>query len=166
MKRSYFALAVVSLFCLGFLCCAPEKEELDMEQVRAAVEQANLKLAEALRQGDAAGLAAVYTEDATLMPNEADVIKGRAGIETYWASAIQMGIKDVVLTVVDLGGGEEFVYEIGEVKVIVQPEGMEPMEMPGKYVCVWKKAEDGAWKIHLDIWNNNAPAAPPPPPGS
>ena len=105
MKRSYFALALVCLFCLGFICCAPEKEELDLDEVRAAVEQANLKLAEALRQGDAAGMAAVYTDDASLMPNGADLVKGRSGIEAYWASVIQMGVKDVVLKVVELGGG-------------------------------------------------------------
>ena len=165
MKRSYFALAMVFLFCLGFICCAHEKEDLDMDEVRAAVEQANMKLAEALRQGDAAGMAAVYTEDASLMPNGADLIKGRSGIEVYWASAIQMGVKDVVLTVVELGGGGEFVYEIGRAVTTVQPEGMEPIEMAGKYACVWKKMEDGAWKIQLDIWNNDAPAPPPPPPG-
>jgi uncharacterized protein (TIGR02246 family) len=158
MKRSHFIIVLVCLFCLGFVCCAPEKEELNLDQVRSAVEQANGKLAESLRQGDAAGVAAAYTEDATLMPNEAETIKGRPGIEAYWASAIQMGIKDVVLTVVDLGGGEEFVYEIGKVMATVQPEGMEPMEIPGKYACVWKKTDDGTWKIHLDIWNNNAPA--------
>jgi ketosteroid isomerase-like protein len=158
MKRSYFVIVLVCLFCLGFICCAPEKEELNLEQVRSAVEQANMKLAEALRQGDSAGMAMAYTEDATLMPNGADMIKGRPGIEAYWSAAIQMGVKDVVLTVLDLGGGEEFVYEIGKVLTTVQMEGLEPMEIPGKYACVWKKADDGTWKIHLDIWNNNAPA--------
>jgi uncharacterized protein (TIGR02246 family) len=157
MKRTQFALALVCLFCLGFLCCAPEEETLDMEQVRTAIEQANTKLAEALRQGDAAGMAGCYTEDATLMPNGADMIKGRPGIETYWAAAIQMGVKDVVLTVLDLGGADDCVYEIGGVVTTVQLEGMESMEMTGKYVCVWKKMEDGTWKIHVDIWNNDAP---------
>jgi ketosteroid isomerase-like protein len=117
-----------------------------------------MKLAEALRQGDSAGMAMAYTDDATLMPNGADMIKGRPGIEAYWAAAIQMGVKDVILTIVDLGGGEEFVYEIGKVVTTVQMEGLEPMEMPGKYVCVWKKMDDGSWKIHVDVWNNNAPA--------
>lgn len=161
MKRSHFVLILVCLFCLGFLCCAPEKEELNMEQVRTAVEQANMKFGEAIRQGDAAGMAALYTEDATLMPNEADMIKGKPGIEAYWSGALQMGLKDLVLTVVDLGGGEEFVYEVGKAVMTVQPEGMEPMEMAGKYVVVWKKTADGAWKIHVDIWNDNAPAQQP-----
>ncbi|MFZ2055485.1 MAG: DUF4440 domain-containing protein [Candidatus Aminicenantales bacterium] len=157
MKRSHFSLVLICLFCLGLLCCAPEKEELDMEQVRSAIEQANMKFCETLRQGDSAGMAMAYTEDATLLPNGEDIIKGRPGIEAYWASAIQMGVKDVVLTVLDLGGDEEFIYEIGKAVTTVQPEGMEPIEMVGKYVCVWKKMADGAWKIHVDIWNNNAP---------
>lgn len=157
MKRLHFVLVLVSLFCIGLVCCLPEKEELDMEQVRSAVNQANAKLAEALRQGDAAGMAACYTEDATLMPNGADMIKGRPGIEAYWTSAVQMGVKDVVLTVLDLGGADEFVYEIGRAVTTVQLEGTESIQMAGKYACVWKKMEDGTWKIHLDIWNNDAP---------
>jgi uncharacterized protein (TIGR02246 family) len=166
MKRRHFVLILVCLFCMGSVCCAPEKEELDLTQVRSAVEQANANLAEALRQGNAAGMAALYTEDATLMPNGADMVKGRPGIEAYWASAVQMGVKDVVLTVLDLGGADEFAYEIGRAVTTVQLEGMESIQVAGKYACVWKKMEDGTWKIHLDIWNNDAPEPPPPPPVS
>ena len=39
----------------------------------------------------------------------------------------------------------------------VQPEGMDPVEIPGKYVVVWRKAEDGTWKLHVDIFNTNVP---------
>ncbi|MGB7296945.1 MAG: DUF4440 domain-containing protein [Candidatus Aminicenantales bacterium] len=162
MKRSYFIIVLVCLFCLGFICCAPEKEELDMEQVRSAIEQANLKLGEALQQGDAAAAAALYTHDAILMPHETEMIKGTPGIEAYWNGAIQMGVKNLALTIVELGSGDEFVYEVGKAVMTVQPEGMEPMEMGGKYVVVWKMMEDGTWKIHVDIFNTNAPAQPPP----
>lgn len=157
MKGAHFTLVLVCLFCLGFLCCAPEKEDLDMEQVRSAIEAANLKFGEALSQGDAAALAAMYTDDATLLPFEADMIKGKAGVEAYWNGAIQMGVKGVVLTTVDLGGGDECIYEVGTAVMTVQPEGMDPVEMPGKYVVVWKKAEDGTWKLHVDIFNTNVP---------
>ncbi|MDH4273176.1 MAG: DUF4440 domain-containing protein [Candidatus Aminicenantes bacterium] len=159
MKRSYFVIILVCLFCLGFLCCAPEKEELDMEQVRAAVEQANMKLGEAIRQGDAAAAASLYADDAILMPYETEMIKGKPGIEAYWNGAIQMGVKNLVLTVVELGGADDFVYEVGTAVMTVQLEGMtEPMEGGGKYVVIWKKGEDGTWKLHVDIFNTNAPA--------
>ena len=29
------------------------------------------------------------------------------------------------------------------------------MQDEGKYVVVWKKQEDGSWKLHRDIWNSN-----------
>jgi ketosteroid isomerase-like protein len=32
------------------------------------------------------------------------------------------------------------------------------MTVEGRYVTIWMKGEDGAWKCALDIWNN----APPP----
>jgi ketosteroid isomerase-like protein len=30
----------------------------------------------------------------------------------------------------------------------------------GKYVHVWKRAPEGAWRIHVAIWNSNLPPAP------
>ena len=27
----------------------------------------------------------------------------------------------------------------------------------GKYVTIWKKQQDGSWKIALDIWNSEDP---------
>jgi ketosteroid isomerase-like protein len=81
------------------------------------------------------------------------------GIEAYWSGAIQMGVKNLVLTVVELGGADDFVYEVGTAVMTVQLEGMtEPMEGSGKYVVIWKKGEDGTWKLHVDIFNTNAPA--------
>jgi ketosteroid isomerase-like protein len=26
----------------------------------------------------------------------------------------------------------------------------------GKYIVVWKKGEDGTWRLHRDIWNAGA----------
>jgi len=34
----------------------------------------------------------------------------------------------------------------------------------GKFVVVWKKQADGAWKIVADIWNSDMPPAPAPKP--
>ena len=28
----------------------------------------------------------------------------------------------------------------------------------GKYVVVWKKQDDGNWRLHVDIWNSDLPA--------
>jgi uncharacterized protein (TIGR02246 family) len=127
---------------------------MDLTQIRHAIEKGNAKFGEAVRKGDGAAIAALYTEDATLLPPDSNMIKGRGGIEAFWKGGLQMGIKEAVLTTVDVSAAGELAYEIGTFALKVQPEGKEPIGQKGKYVVVWKKAPDGSWKLHVDIWNS------------
>ncbi|NIM59475.1 MAG: SgcJ/EcaC family oxidoreductase [Candidatus Aminicenantes bacterium] len=159
MKFTNCSLIFVFLFCFILLCCVPPPtEEMDVEKVRMAIEEANLKFGEAVRQGDATALAALYTNDATLLPPDSDMIQGKQGIEAFWSQGLQMGVKDAVLTIVDVFGSGDLAYEIGKFTLTIQPEGQEPIEQKGKYVVVWKKTADGSWKLHVDIFNYTLPA--------
>jgi ketosteroid isomerase-like protein len=51
------------------------------EEVRKAIEKANLKWCEGVRQGNATAVAALYTDDAILLPPNSEMIRGRQGIE-------------------------------------------------------------------------------------
>lgn len=140
----------------------PEQAEpepmMDLAEVRQAIEANNLKFGEAVRMGDAALLAALYTEDGQLFPPNSEIITGREAIQAFWAGGLQMGIKDAVLTTVDVLGMGDMVCEIGKYNLTIQPEGQEAMEDNGKYIVIWKKAEDGSWQLHIDIWNTSMPA--------
>lgn len=83
---------------------------------------------------------------------------GEGAIQAFWAGGLQMGIKDAVLTTVDVLGMGDMVCEIGKYNLTIQPEGQEAMEDNGKYIVIWKKAEDGSWQLHIDIWNTSMPA--------
>ena len=158
--KNYSLLLVFALLLVLFSCAEPEKEVLDLAQVRETIEAANLKFGEAVRQGDAAALAALYTDDAIILPPNSDMIQGRQGIEEFWGMVIQMGVTDAILTTVDVMGSDDLVYEIGQYTLTIQPEGQEPVEDMGKYVVVWKLQADGSWKLHVDIWNTSIPAQP------
>jgi ketosteroid isomerase-like protein len=69
-----------------------------------------------------------------------------------------MGVKDGVLTTMDVFGMGDMVCEIGKYDMTIQPEGQEEIKDNGKYLVIWKKATDGAWKLHVDIWNTSMPA--------
>jgi uncharacterized protein (TIGR02246 family) len=127
---------------------------MDMTQVRKAIEEGNAKFGKAVRKGDGAAIAALYTEDATLLPPDSDMVKGRAGIEAFWKGGLQMGIKEAVLTTVNVSGAADLAYEIGTFALEIQPEGKETIEQKGKYVVVWKKGLDAVWRLHVDIWNS------------
>ena len=158
MRFSVYSFIFVFFLCFTLFACAPpQEEEMDVAQVRQAIEEANVKFGDAIRQGDATALAALYTEDAALLPPDSDMIQGKQGIEEFWSGGLQMGIKDAVLTTLDVSGSGDLAYEIGKVALTIQPEGQEPMEQKGKYVVVWKQQEDGSWKLHVDIWNSSIP---------
>jgi len=160
-----FFMAVFMISCQGNQEQAEQPEQMeqpeptmDLAAVRQAIEANNLKFGEAIRMGDVALLAALYTEDASLMPPNSEIITGREAIQAFWSGGLQMGIKDAVLTTVDVLGMGDLVCEIGQYKLTIQPEGQDAMEDNGKYVVIWKKAEDGSWQLHIDIWNTSMPA--------
>jgi uncharacterized protein (TIGR02246 family) len=125
-----------------------------VEEVRKAIEKANLKWCEGLRQSDAAAMAALYTEDAAVLPPNSEMIRGRQGIEKFWGAAIQMGVKDAVLTTMELSGSGDIIHEIGNYALQIHPKGQKPIEDKGKYIVIWKHTASG-WKLHRDIWNTN-----------
>lgn len=175
MKKLFLIVPLVLLLCLIFACqqaeqaaeevagevadeVMEEQAAMDLPQVRQEIEAANVKFGEAARAGDAAALAMLYTEDARILPPNSEMIQGREGIQAFWGGGFQMGIKDIVLTTVDVFGMGDMVCEIGKAAVTIQPEGADAMEDMAKYLVVWKKGEDGMWRLHVDIWNSSLPA--------
>ena len=131
---------------------------MKINPIRQAIEAANGKFGEAIRRGDGAAVAALYTEDAQLLPPNSEMIQGRDGIKAFWTGGLQMGIKDAVLTTREVLGIGDMVCEIGKYDLTIKPEGQAAIKDIGKYLVIWKKSREGAWKLHVDIWNTSGPA--------
>ncbi|MFQ5771774.1 MAG: YybH family protein [bacterium] len=157
MKNSMFILLTVLLSYVAFYACGTPVQKFDAAQVQQAIEDANAKFAEAFNSGDAAAVAALYTDDATLLPPNSTMIQGNEGVQNFWNGAMAMGIKDVALTTVDVSGGGDLAYEIGKYSLTIQAEGQAAIKDEGKYVVVWKKTTEGGWKLQADIWNSSLP---------
>jgi uncharacterized protein (TIGR02246 family) len=135
-----------------------KEEKMDITLVRKAIENENLKFGEAVHQGDGAAIGALYTDDAAILPPNGEMIKGKAAIEAFWKGGLEMGIKEAVLTTVEVLGMGELAFEIGKYDLKIKPAGQAVIADSGKYVVLWKKQPDGAWKLHVDIWNTSLPA--------
>jgi ketosteroid isomerase-like protein len=80
--------------------------------IREAIVAANAQLVAAFSQGDAAGVAASYTENAQVLPPNSDVIAGQTGIQTFWQGAMHMGIKAVKLVLSRILLLHDFRYDL------------------------------------------------------
>src|SRR6185312_2743301 len=119
------------------------------------IDAANAKFVAAFNKGDAAAMAALYTEHATALPPGGDVVQGRDGIQKLWAGAIQSGLKNVTLQAVSVEAyGASTAREIGRFSFDAPNPQKQMSKVDGKYVVIWKRVK-GAWRLDTDIWNMN-----------
>ncbi|MDX2192156.1 MAG: SgcJ/EcaC family oxidoreductase [Gemmatimonadales bacterium] len=116
---------------------------------------ANKVFGAAMAKGDAAAVAALYTADGQLLPPDAPVQAGTKAIEAFWAGAIKAGVKGLKLETLEVQYAGDVAHEVGAATIYGANNAV--LEQ-GKYIVLWKKV-GGAWKLHRDIWNANAPMA-------
>lgn len=145
-------LAALSICLAGMLstsvACAQNA------QIREGIEVTNQQLITALAKGDAAAVAATYTADAQMFPANSDVVSGRAAIQALWGEWIKAGVSKLTLEPVEVEGMGDTAYEVGKYTL---PGDDGKLLDAGKYIVIWKR-QQGAWKLHRDIWTTNMPA--------
>ena len=115
---------------------------------KAEIEAVNAKWIDFFNKGDFAGVASLYTEDATAFPPGSGMVKGRAAIEALWKRMAEQ-VSDPKLTTLDVGSSAA--RETGTFSL--KTKGPMPKEVTGKYLVVWEKIGSD-WKLAADIWND------------
>jgi uncharacterized protein (TIGR02246 family) len=125
-----------------------------LARVRDAVAAANEEFMAAFNRGDAAGLAALYTENGQVLPPNSDFVTGKEAIQAFWQAVMGMGIKAAKLEIIEAEGHGDTAIEVS--KYTLQGDEGQVLD-EGKYIVVWKQ-EEGQWKLHRDIFNSSMPA--------
>ena len=117
----------------------------------------NRQFEEAIARGDAAACAAVYTEDAEILPPDSPAMTGKQAAQGLWQSIIDMGVKGISLQTLELEEMGDRAVERGAVTIDIQGEGGQTTQASAKFIVLWKRQADGAWKWHWDCFNFDAP---------
>ena len=116
-----------------------------------AIVAANENFMANFKEGNTAGLAALYTENGQILPPNSDFIAGKQAIQPFWQAVFDMGIKEAKLETVEVEGHGDTAIEVGKYTL----QGEEGQELDkGKYIVIWKQ-EEGQWKLHRDIFNSS-----------
>jgi len=118
---------------------------------KAEIEAVNAKWIEFFNKGDWAGVASLYTDDATAFPPGSAMVKGSAAIGAMWKGIAEQVSDPKVITLDVKPLGPAAAREIGTFGL--KTKGPTPQEVTGKYVVVWEKVGSD-WKLAADIWND------------
>jgi uncharacterized protein (TIGR02246 family) len=132
--------------------------EAQGETAREAVTAAGAKFQEAFNRGDAAAVAQLYTPDGAVLPPDAPRADGREAIQRFWQSAIDAGLRELTLQSTEIEEAGNIAYEVGT-GALKATAGGTAQAISVKYVVVWRRGDDGAWRMHRDIWNVNPSTA-------
>jgi uncharacterized protein (TIGR02246 family) len=111
---------------------------------------------------DAAKVAALYTEDATLSAPNEPAHHGRKAVQEWAKKNIDQGASNLVLTPTESAIGGTVAYETGTYAITIAAPGQKPVNDKGKYLIVFKQT-GGKWLIAHDTYNSDLPPPPPPP---
>lgn len=157
MKKLFNPGTVVLLLALAFTLTHCGPATVEPVDITSDIQALNQIFQQAFLDGDAAGVAARYTEDGVLYPPNSSPVKGQSAIQSFWQGAIDGGLSPREMTTVKATAYGDYAVEIGTVKLYVGDQ----MVDEAKFMVHWKKV-DGEWKMYEDIWNTSLPLPPPP----
>ncbi|GAO01187.1 DUF4440 domain-containing protein [Anaeromyxobacter sp. PSR-1] len=122
-------------------------------ELRTAIGAANDAFIRALVAGDARGMAAVFTEDALVIPAmQRGFVSGRAELEAYDARRLgSLRYLEATITTVQLEVSGDLAWEAGTNRLVVQQGNGAPMTVTGRYLAVWRRGKDGRWRIRAEL---------------
>lgn len=153
MRRGAFVLLSLTIIML-FGCTKVNKEEASMELLN--VDRDFAQLSE--KEGSAEAFKAYLADDALQLPNGGQPISGRDSIYMSMSKGPEVQLRwepqEAVVSALDDMG-----YTWGTYTATWKGADGKMKTSHGKYLNVWRKQDDGTWKVVVDMGNQSpAPA--------
>jgi uncharacterized protein (TIGR02246 family) len=123
--------------------------------IRLIIEAANTEWNKALNSGNVKGLAALYTENATLSPGNGKTLVGRAEIENLFKGFVDGGVHNHTLEVIEVGGSDKMIYQVARWSAQGAEANGEKPSFGGITTSILEQSSDGNWLARTHIWNVN-----------
>lgn len=121
----------------------------------AEIEAAQASWEQAFATKDGAAAAAVFTEDARLLPPDGPMVEGREAITKFWQDGHDAGYHSLDLGVIAAEVIGDTMIETGTWSIKGPGENGAEATYTGRALVIWKKGEDGAWRMSHDMWVND-----------
>ncbi len=126
-------------------------------ETRREIEKAIAEYLAALRRADIETIAAGFTEDAFLIPDNGPPIRGRRAIGEWYRDSFAKGPRKVTAEAIEIGAEGDMAYLIGLYRLFEGLADDAAVVNQGKVVDVFRREAGGGWKKHVVIYNGYGP---------
>ena len=152
--------AFTSITILALTGCTSQTPQ-DLEPERTALRAAADAYHQAASTKDVQSVVSHYADDAIMVPPNAARVEGIEGVRNYRFGFIETpGVElrfEIARVEVSSSGDLGWTLAIADV-TFDRPDG-QPGSDRVRDFHVWKKQDDGSWKVVVDMWNSDPPAA-------
>src|SRR5947207_6349285 len=154
--KSLFLSGCIALLSFAFVGTAAAADT----QIEQALRDLDAKWSAAAGAKDVDKTVSYYAESAVVMPPNASSATTRESIRSAWKEMLTAPGAAISWkgTKVEVAKSEDLAYVSGTYKATMTDDSGKPVNDHGKYVVIFKKQTDGAWKVVADIWNSDLPA--------
>ena len=138
---------IVTIALVLTLCTYAQTGNTENARVKTIIENLNKEMEKVFNANDMAATAAFYSDDAEIVASNY-LVTGRKNLDNYWFSLKDRG-RGWKLTVIEIGGSGEFVYQLGNSDLTYLVNGKESKAVTN-FVLIWKKQKDNSYKIFRD----------------
>jgi uncharacterized protein (TIGR02246 family) len=123
----------------------------------AGIAAADSAFQAAANAGDAASVASVYAADASLLPPNLPLQRGRNAIKGFWSGLLEAYTLTFEIAPDLIEGRGDLAYNMGHYRFTAVPKSKSQPGIAdeGKFVEILKKQPDGSWKYVVDIYNSS-----------
>jgi ketosteroid isomerase-like protein len=133
---------------------------------REEIERLTAQFATAVTNKNFGALGLFYEERARFLPPGGPMAEGPAAIQAAQQKIIEGGVQTLDLRAIDVIEAGDFVIEIGQITVTIQPAGIKSLfvllmmgkrrlTIHGKSIVIWHRQKDGTLKIVADTFNHS-----------
>lgn len=138
---------------------AAKKGPAKAPSVAEAIGALDAQFMKAANAKDSAALVrAFYAPNAVLMPPNHPIAEGREGIRGFLQGLMDSGFAGIKLETTSTASAGDLAYGRGKYTLSLSPPGGAPVEHIGKYIVVYRRQANGAWRAVADIFNSDRAA--------
>ncbi len=121
-------------------------------QEKEAITAAAKAFSKAYVDGDLEAQMKFYTQDAAILPGSRNMIVGIDGVTKYWVTPKTTTILSHKTTSTKLEISGKLASDYGYYQGSSVRNG-DTTSFRGQYVIVWRKGDDGKWRMAVDMWS-------------